>query len=144
MKVISPPAHGAFDYLFVVFLFVVPTAESLTGAYAGACYGLAAAYLLVVLVTDFPLGMGEIISYRTHGWLELGSGVGFIASPWLFGFSTANPTARWVFLTFGGALLLLWLLTDWSGRVPSEMTDDPGHNLRGEPLYAAGKAGVNF
>ncbi len=134
MKVLSSQAHGALDYLLIIFLAMAPIAAELTGPYALACYGLAAAYLIVVLATDFPMGLGHFLTYRAHGRMELVSGVAFIAAPYLFGFSAINPTARLFFMAFGSALLLLWLFTDWSGRVHSEMSGDTAHNLKGESV----------
>ncbi|WP_375419087.1 hypothetical protein [uncultured Hymenobacter sp.] len=136
MKWLSPTAHGALDYMLIIFLAMAPTAESATGIYAAVCYGLAGAYLLVVLATTDSMGVVEIIPYRAHGWLELVSGLIFIASPFLFRFSAAHPTARVFFMGYGAALLLLWWLTDWSGKAYSEIRDGVTHNLRGQPLPA--------
>ena len=137
MNWLSPTAHGALDYALITFLALAPTAESATGAYALVCYGLAPVYLLVVLTTTDSMGVLAIIPYRVHGWLELVSGLVFVASPFLFSFYAANPMASLFFMLFGGGLLLLWGVTDWSGKAHAELGDDAvTHNLRGEPLPA--------
>ena len=84
------------------------------------------------------MGVLEIIPYRAHGWLELVGGLVFIAAPFLFRFHAANPTASGFFMVYGGALLLLWGLTDWSGKARSTIgdTNEVTHNLRGQPLPA--------
>jgi len=133
MKVFSPTGHGVSDCVLIIFLIMAPTATGFTGAYALACYLVAAAYVLVMLLTNFPLGIGRM-PYRLHGRLELISGVVLLLSPFIWGFATANPTARNFFLVFGGALLLLWVLTDWSGQTRAELTDDTTHNLVGRKL----------
>ncbi len=134
MKVLSPPAHGVLDYLLVAVLGMAPTAAGFVGAYATACYLLAAAYLLVVLFTDFPMGAVRMLPYRAHGWMELISGAVFVASPFLFGFSTKNSTARTFFIAYGAVMLLMWVLTDWSGKAHSEMDSGTDQNLEGKPL----------
>lgn len=131
MKVLSPPAQGALNYLLIAWLVMGPTALSFSGTYALACYLLAGLYLLVVLSTDFNMGVVRVLPYRMLGGLELGSALVFLASPFLFGFATANPTARTFFMSFGAALLVLWALTDWSGKANSEMSDDKPDNLEG-------------
>ena len=133
MKILSPPAQGALDYLLITWLAMGPVALGFTGAYALACYLLAGLYLLMVLVTDFTMGAVRLLPYRVLGGLELGSALVFLASPFLFGFATANPTARTFFMSFGGALLVLWALTDWSGKVHSELPDEQD-NLEGNKV----------
>ncbi len=131
MKVLSPPAQGALDYLMIIGLVMTPSTLGFSGVYGFVCYLLAGLYLLVVLTTDFTMGAVRLLAYRTLGGLELVSALVFIGSPFLFGFAHANPTARTFFISYGAALLVLWVLTDWSGKVRSEMTDDLQDNLEG-------------
>ncbi|AMR27630.1 hypothetical protein A0257_11340 [Hymenobacter psoromatis] len=131
MKVLSPPAQGALAFLLIAFLAMAPTALNLSGPYALACYLLAGAYLVLTLLTDFPMGVVRLLSYRTYGRLEIINSLAFMGAPFLFGFAASNPTARTFFMGFGAALLVLWVLTDWSGKVHSEMADRPGKNLEG-------------
>ncbi|WP_375419554.1 hypothetical protein [uncultured Hymenobacter sp.] len=131
MKVLSPSAQGTLDYLLIAVLAMAPTALSFTGVYGVVCYLLAAVYLLVVLATDFDMGAVRLLPYRALGGLEVISGLAFGSSPFLFGFARANPSARAFFIGFGGALLVLWALTDWTGKAHSEMSDHPEDNLEG-------------
>jgi len=133
MKFLSPSAQGALDYLLIIWLAMGPAALGFAGPYAVACYLLAGAYLLVVLLTDFTMGVVRVLSYRALGRLELISALVFLVSPFLVGFATANPTARTFFMSFGAALLVLWALTDWSGRVKSDMPNDKV-NLEGNQV----------
>ncbi len=137
MKGLSPTVHGVLDYTLIIILLMAPTALGLQGPYAVACYALAAAYLLVVVTTVSPTGLVELIPYRLAGRLALVSGGAFMAAPFVFRFAAANPTARLFFTGFGSGLLLLWLLTDWSGRAKTSLSnEETTHNLRGEPLPA--------
>ncbi|MBC8083307.1 MAG: hypothetical protein H7Z21_08850 [Hymenobacter sp.] len=135
MRILSATAHGALDYLLAIALGMAPLAFALMGGYATVCYVLAGSFLVVALLTDSPMGATQLIPYRIHGGLDLVSGLVFIGSPFLFGFSAHNPTARAFFIAFGIVYLLLWLLTDWSGRVHSEMNDSPSENLAGRPEH---------
>lgn len=134
MKVPSPAAQGIPDYLLITVMALAPITANFTGPYALACYLVAAAYLAAVLLTDFPMGVVRLFSYRTLGGLEVISGAALMLSPFIAGFATANPGARTFFLVFGGGVLLLWLLTDWSGKVHSEpkCRTTPGTTWRAE------------
>jgi len=123
MKVLSPSAHGVLDYLTVVFFALAPFLFDLHGTYATVCYVLAGGYLLITLLTDFPMGFMRVIPFRVHGGLELVSGPIFMLSPWIFGFADDNLTARNLFMASGIVFLVVWFLTDWKAQTRSMMTD---------------------
>lgn len=116
MKVISPRIHGLLDYSTVLLFALAPTIFGFEGTYATVCYLLAAGYLVITLLTDFPLGIAHLIPFPVHGGLELVSGLVFLASPFLFGFNDENETARNFFMIMGGVFLGVWLLTDWRAQ----------------------------
>ena len=124
MKVLSPSAHGVLDYMTVVFFALAPFLFELQGTYATVCYVLAGGYLLITLLTDFPLGVMRVIPFPVHGSFELVSGPMFIIAPWLFGFADDNPTARNLFVASGLVFLVVWFLTDWKAQTRSLMTDN--------------------
>lgn len=124
MKILSPAAHGVLDYLTVAFFGLAPFLFGLTGTYATVCYVLAAGYLVITVLTDFPLGAMRIIPFPVHGGFELVSGPMFIAAPFLFGFADASPTARNLFIASGVVFLLVWFITDWKAQTRSLMTDN--------------------
>ena len=124
MKVLSPSAHGVLDYMTVIFFALAPFLFELHGTYATVCYVLAGGYLLITLLTDFPLGVMRVIPFPVHGSFELVSGPVFIIAPWLFGFADDNPTARNLFVASGLVFLVVWFLTDWKAQTRSLMTDN--------------------
>ena len=101
------------DYATVLLFALAPTLFNLGGTYATVCYVLAAGYLIITLLTDFQMGIAHLISFPMHGWLELVSGIVFLASPYLFGFADDNETARNFFMAMGVLFIGTWLLTDW-------------------------------
>ncbi|SNR46393.1 SPW repeat domain-containing protein [Hymenobacter mucosus] len=113
MKVISPRVHGMLDYGTIALFALAPTLFNFDGPYATACYVLAAGYLLITLMTDFPLGIFRMIPFPMHGGLELVSGLALLAVPFLFGFHDDNHEARNFFMGMGILFLGSWLLTDW-------------------------------
>lgn len=132
MKVLSPSAHGVLDYITVAFFALAPTLFDLQHPYSTAFYVLAAGYLLIAILTDYPLGFLRTIPFPLHGGLELVSGLALIVVPFLFGFSDDQPVARNLFVGSGILFVLSWLMTDWKGvgthanerpRTGSLMTD---------------------
>ena len=115
MKVLSPSAHGVLDYITVAFFALAPTLFDLQHPYSTAFYVLAAGYLLIALLTDYPMSFRRVIPVPLHGALELVSGLAFIALPFLFGFSGDQPVARNLFIGSGIFFVLSWLMTDWKG-----------------------------
>jgi hypothetical protein len=103
------------DYLTVAFLALAPTLFDLPAPFSTACYVLAAGYLLIALLTDYPLSVKRVIPFPLHGALELGSGLVFIVLPFLFGFADDQPVARNLFIGSGIVFLLVWFVTDWKG-----------------------------
>ncbi|RTQ53362.1 hypothetical protein EJV47_01070 [Hymenobacter gummosus] len=115
MKVLSPAAHGVLDYITVVVFAMAPVLFDLPQPYSTAFYVLAAGYLLIALLTDYPLSFKRVIPFPLHGAFELVSGLVFIVLPFLFGFSDDQPVARNLFIGSGIMFLLVWFITDWKG-----------------------------
>jgi hypothetical protein len=116
MKILSPSAHGVMDYATVAIFALAPTIFGFTGTYATVCYVLAAGYLVITLLTAFPMGAIKMIPFPIHGGFELVSGPIILASPWIFGFADANPVARNFFVGMGIIFLLVWMITDWHAQ----------------------------
>lgn len=129
MKVLSPAAHGILDYLTVAFFAMAPSLFDLHGTYATVCYVLAAGYLVITLLTNFPLGLMRVIPFPVHGKLELVSGLVFLASPFLFGFADDNMTARNLFMGAGVVFLVVYFLTDWRAQTHTANTHNTGAAL---------------
>jgi len=54
----------------------------------------------------------RFIDSKTHGFLDYASGILFIASPWLFDFTTGD-TAMWVPIVVGIIVLVMSLMTKY-------------------------------
>jgi hypothetical protein len=124
MNVIGPRIHGILDYATVVFFLLAPTlfSGSLTGAngLATVCYLLAVAHFAMTILTDFPLGMVEVIALGVHGVIELIASIALIAVPWILG--DLFWGARVFFTCVGAALFLVWVLSDYTATPQSTKT----------------------
>lgn len=129
MKVLSPAAHGVLDYITVVVFALAPTLFELQHPFSTAFYVLAAGYLLIALLTDYPMSFRRVIPFPLHGAFELVSGLVFIVLPFLFGFADDQPVARNLFIGSGIVFLLVWFITDWKG-VGTHAHDNNGPHAR--------------
>jgi hypothetical protein len=124
MKILSPSAHGVIDVGFITFVALAPILFDLNAGVDVACFVLAGGYLLITLLTDFRLGLLRLIPFPVHGWLDLLTGLGLAAAPFLLRF-TPHSAERNLFLGLGVFSIIVWLITDWKGQTRSLMTD-PG------------------
>ena len=85
MSLIPPRLHGILDYATVVFFLLAPTlfSNTLFGGTITLCYVLAVVHLTMTLLTDFPLGMAEVISLGVHGVIELIVSIALVVLPWI-------------------------------------------------------------
>lgn len=109
---LNPRTHGYLDYLGVLFFFVAPSLFGFDDKVANLSYIIGVAYLGMVLLTAYPMGVLKWIPFPIHGGVELALGAFLIASPWLLRFSQA-PTERNVMVVTGIAVLGVWFLTDY-------------------------------
>ncbi len=87
-KVIGPKTHGIIDYAHATFFFSLALLfrkNNKPAALASLCTG---SFVLVQsLLTDYPLGIKPLISFETHGKMD----VAFASASWMipkvFGFS---------------------------------------------------------
>jgi hypothetical protein len=89
MRWIETKTHGYLDYIMGVLLIAAPWIFGFArdGAETWVPVVLGAAVILYSLLTDYELGMSNIISMRTHLMLDLMGGAILAASPWIFGFA---------------------------------------------------------
>ena len=111
MKFITPKIHGIIDYLFVVYLLVSPTLYSMEPKPIKVTYALAAVYLLLTVLTNYPLGIIKLIPFGLHGLAELVIGVALIIIG--FGYFRTNVAATQFYTWFASAVLVLWLFTTY-------------------------------
>lgn len=110
IKIISPTTHGVIDYAFVALLFAAPSVLGFTGAFAYACYALGVVHLLLTITTRFAAGLYGVLSFRTHGLIELLVAIGLVISPWIFNFADL-AVERNFFFGFGLLVFVVWMLT---------------------------------
>lgn len=113
MKPIDARTHGVLDYILAVSLIAAPFLFGLSGTAANLIAAGGTLYLVVSLLTNYPLGWLKVLPFSAHGALEVLLALTWIATPWLYGFS---GVARGVFLAGGIGLLVVAALTDYSGR----------------------------
>lgn len=116
MKYLSPRVHGYIDYIAILFLFVAPSLIGFSGVPATLFYVLGIAYLAMVLLTAYPLGLVKLIPFPTHGIVEIVLAIALVVLPWIVGFAE-NDAARNTYLFAGIVLFLVWLTTDYRAVV---------------------------
>jgi hypothetical protein len=92
MKFISTKTHGYLDYIYGVFLLISPWVFGFAIAAEGTADTmipviLGAGTIAFSLLTDYELGMYNLISVRGHLMIDMLMGVFLAASPWLFQFA---------------------------------------------------------
>jgi hypothetical protein len=98
--------------LAIAAFFLAPALFGFSQAAAGAARAVAWAYLGLVLLTAYPLGLIKWIPFTVHGGIELITSVALLALPWLAGFSE-DSAGRNFFVSSGFALFAVWLMTDY-------------------------------
>ncbi len=109
MTLLSTRAHGALDYATVAVFALAPTTLGLTGFAATLSYLLAAAHLLMTVVTAFPAGVVALVPFRVHGMVELAVGAALA----VLSLTAFEGVARTFTLVMGIVLLLVWLATSY-------------------------------
>jgi hypothetical protein len=116
MKYLNPRVHGYIDYIAILFLFVAPSVIGFSGMPATLFYVIGIAYLAMVLLTAYPLGLVKLIPFPVHGIVEIVAAIGLVLLPWVTGFAD-NSAARNTYLFVGIVLFLVWLTTDYKAAV---------------------------
>lgn len=129
MSLIPARLHGVLDYGVVVLLLLAPALlfpMRLVGSVVTLCYALAAVHLTMTLLTDFPLGMVEVVPLGAHGVIELVASIALIVAPWMA--QSFFGSAKWLFTIFGVLLFVVWMFTDYSGPRASSKTSPPARH----------------
>ena len=127
-KVVSPRAHGFIDYAVAGGFFlgaVLFWKNHKRSAIASLCCG--AAELTTTLITDFPAGVTDTISFQTHGKIEAGlaAATGMMPSLLMFG---SDPQA-WFFRAQAMGITGVAGVTEWD-RPTSLEGDRPRRQRR--------------
>lgn len=113
MKLLGPTLHGAFDYGLALAFVWMPGILGFTYTAANLSQSIGVAYLVLSILTRYPLGLVAAIPFAWHGVLEALMAGSWIALPWVFGFAGTDAAARSFFVLAGAGLLLVALLTDY-------------------------------
>jgi hypothetical protein len=125
MSLIPPRLHGILDYATVVFFLLAPTlfSNTLFGGTITLCYVLAVVHLTMTLLTDFPLGMAEVISLGVHGVVELIVSIALVVLPWILAPAfqkglTGGQGAQWFYTISGSSFSPCGCSRTTARRVP--------------------------
>lgn len=111
-SLLSPRTHGYLDYAAVAVFALAPSFIGLIGFAATLSYLLAAAHLVMTVLTAFPLGVVLKIPFRVHGTVELAVGAGLVVLALLL----FDGTERAFTLAMGLVLVAVWAATDYDWR----------------------------
>lgn len=96
---ISTKAHGIIDYLMGAVLILLPFILKFPeGAATWVPFILGAGTIVYSLITDYELGVANILSMKAHLGIDLLAGILLIAAPWLFAFA---DEVFWPFVILG-------------------------------------------
>ena len=94
-KVISPKVHAVIDYTTVgIFILMGALFWKNNRRASIAAFSCAAAEATTVLLTDFPGGVADVISFETHGRIDAALASGTATLPNLLGFG-GEPEAKY-------------------------------------------------
>ncbi|NMH26791.1 hypothetical protein [Flavobacterium silvaticum] len=108
--------HASIDYGVVLFLLFSPAFFDLPPATANFTYALGIIHLLLTALTNFELGILHVIPFRIHGIIELVVSISLVGVAFYLG-DLEGSLPKIFYLTFAGAVFLVWLLTDYKSDV---------------------------
>jgi len=112
-KVISPKGHAIADYITLAGLVGMAAIFWKKNKRAGiAALTCAAAEATNTMLTNFPGGVAKMISFRTHGKIDMGLAATCSAMPNFMGFDD-EPEAKF-FRVMGINITVIGALTDFS------------------------------
>lgn len=129
--------HGMVDYATVATTAAAPRMLGFPRQAEKLAYGLAAGYLGLSLLTDYPLSARKAVPFKGHGATELLIGMALPFMPWLLGFSE-NRRARDFFLGLTALTAISAALTDWDAEDADQQHRDVNVRLN-QARTAAGQ-----
>lgn len=114
-KPISPTIHGTLDYSTMAATLAAPTLLDFPGRAARTAYALAAGYLALSALTNYPPAVRRVIPLKAHGATDVVLGLALPALPWVLGFRR-HKRARNFFLALTGITMVVTALTDWDAQ----------------------------
>jgi hypothetical protein len=120
---ISPKAHGVIDYATSSAVAMAPTAIDMPKRAAAACYGLAAGYTALSMLTKYPAGAKKVVPFKGHGATELMIGAALPFLPHMMGLKTSRLSrkqkqkevrnAKLMFAGLAAVTGVVAMMTDW-------------------------------
>lgn len=111
-KIITPKAHAIADYAAIGTFFLLGgllwRRNKKAAIAALACGG---SELATTLLTDFPGGVSKVISFPTHGKIDMGLAATAASMPSFMGFDD-EPEAKW-FRILGLNVTVVAAMTDF-------------------------------
>lgn len=91
---ITPKTHGFIDYTTSSAVAMAPMALDLPKRAAAACYGLAAGYTALSMLTRYPAGAKKVIPFKGHGAAEVAIGAALPFVPRMLGLDSGRLKSR--------------------------------------------------
>lgn len=115
-KVISPKGHAVADYMMAAGAFAAAFAFYKAGSKRAGTGALIAglAETATALMTDYPGGVFKVISFPTHGRIDLGQSSMVASMPRMMGFS--GDAESKFFMVHAAAATAVTAMTDFSGN----------------------------
>lgn len=119
-KVISPKGHAVADYVMAAGAFAAAVAFYRSGRNMAGTGALLAgiAETTNALITDYPGGVFNLISFPMHGRMDLGQASMVASLPGLLGFA-GEPEGKF-FYAHGAAAAAVTAMTDFGGAGAQE------------------------
>jgi hypothetical protein len=121
---ITPKAHGVIDYTTSSAVAMAPHIIDMPKRAAAACYGLAAGYTALSLMTKYPAGAKKVIPYKAHGIADVAIGAAIPFIPRMLGIESkkwsrkrtkkAEHNAQLFFCGLAAMSGIVALMTDWN------------------------------
>ena len=115
MRFIDARIHGVLDIVIVFIFLLAPLVLGLGGSPAAISYILAVVYLVMTLLTDYPMGIRKTIPFFVHGIVEPIIGVFLVILPTIDGYAPGSPARRF-YTIIGATILVIWALTAYTRR----------------------------
>jgi hypothetical protein len=121
---VSPKTHGVIDYSTSTAVAMAPKILNMPKRAAAACYGLAAGYTALSMLTKYPAGAKKVVPFKGHGAAEVMIGAALPFVPRMLGLKKnrintrkqkeAKRNAQYFFCGLAAMTGVVAMLTDWN------------------------------
>jgi hypothetical protein len=126
LRLLRPGTHALADYaaaLTLIIAAIVADGPAKAGTF-GLVLGIG--YLLISLMTRYPLGLVKVIPFPVHSAADYLGGLTLIAGPFLFNFYDNNKGLSLAYILTGIAVIAVSMITnyEWTRRDDQIAVDD--------------------